>query len=230
MPDHEQIFTYEHVPSYCSKCCKIGHKLSDCRVGKSLPLVNEVAKEHDRIPKKKGFKLQQSKVTWGSKAKKAIPELDVEILQTQPLIIRAVGPPVKELQPRVLLTLDAQTLEQSNKVQGDFVPLPQSGSHVDETGNATADHLPTTETIPDMETSNHFAVLEDESHEVVDDEGDEKVEDVYVEDPLPQHKIQNAPVLDDTARDVNLLGSTSPLDVGTYLDDDMLGIDTEQMI
>ncbi|CAI9102756.1 OLC1v1001076C1 [Oldenlandia corymbosa var. corymbosa] len=31
---HEQFFTFEHVPFYCRKCCKIEHKESDCRMGK----------------------------------------------------------------------------------------------------------------------------------------------------------------------------------------------------
>ncbi|CAI9108971.1 OLC1v1008694C1 [Oldenlandia corymbosa var. corymbosa] len=29
--NHEQLFTYEHVPAYCSKCSKIGHKVDDCK-------------------------------------------------------------------------------------------------------------------------------------------------------------------------------------------------------
>ncbi|CAI9089903.1 OLC1v1024555C1 [Oldenlandia corymbosa var. corymbosa] len=30
---HDQIFTYEHIPAYCTKCNKIGHKKEDCRAG-----------------------------------------------------------------------------------------------------------------------------------------------------------------------------------------------------
>ncbi|CAI9115545.1 OLC1v1016469C1 [Oldenlandia corymbosa var. corymbosa] len=30
---HDQIFTYEHIPTYCTKCNKIGHKIDDCRAG-----------------------------------------------------------------------------------------------------------------------------------------------------------------------------------------------------
>ncbi|CAI9117571.1 OLC1v1018976C1 [Oldenlandia corymbosa var. corymbosa] len=33
---HEQIFTFEHIPSYCLKCSQIGHKEADCRVWKPL--------------------------------------------------------------------------------------------------------------------------------------------------------------------------------------------------
>ncbi|CAI9108917.1 OLC1v1008624C1 [Oldenlandia corymbosa var. corymbosa] len=35
---HDQIFTYEHIPDYCTKCNKIGHKKEDCRVGLQKPL------------------------------------------------------------------------------------------------------------------------------------------------------------------------------------------------
>ncbi|CAI9094893.1 OLC1v1030723C1 [Oldenlandia corymbosa var. corymbosa] len=30
---HDQIFTYKHIPAYCTKCNKIGHKKEDCRAG-----------------------------------------------------------------------------------------------------------------------------------------------------------------------------------------------------
>ncbi|CAI9115308.1 OLC1v1016174C1 [Oldenlandia corymbosa var. corymbosa] len=52
---HDQIFTDEHIPDYCSKCCKIGHKKEDCRIGKPNPLVKK-GQDHDGVDvsKKKG--------------------------------------------------------------------------------------------------------------------------------------------------------------------------------
>ncbi|CAI9108983.1 OLC1v1008706C1 [Oldenlandia corymbosa var. corymbosa] len=212
---HEQIFTHEHVPLYCSKCCKIGHKLSDCRVGKPLPQVNEIEKENAPIPKKEGIKLLQSKVTWGSKRKKETPELDVEILQTQPLIVRAVAPPVKEIRLWIKLFRWEMT-----KCTVKLAPLLQSASQDDENRNAT-------EKTHALVTSNCFTTLEEESTAVVDEEEEEHVEDVFIEDPQSLHIIQNVPELVAESLEVLPLGSTSPLDVGTCLDDGMLGTSTK---
>ncbi|CAI9115352.1 OLC1v1016239C1 [Oldenlandia corymbosa var. corymbosa] len=38
---HEQFFTYEHVPAYCSKCSKIGHKAEDFKKGIARKLVDD---------------------------------------------------------------------------------------------------------------------------------------------------------------------------------------------
>ncbi|CAI9094473.1 OLC1v1030219C1 [Oldenlandia corymbosa var. corymbosa] len=52
---HEQFFTYENVPFYCSKCFKIGHKVEDCKKGLLL---------------KKGMKGKQQSQDHGNKPSK----------------------------------------------------------------------------------------------------------------------------------------------------------------
>ncbi|CAI9115447.1 OLC1v1016349C1 [Oldenlandia corymbosa var. corymbosa] len=64
---HEQIFTYEHVPTYCSKCSKIGHKERDCRIGKPTLQKIVVDKVTALNEKKNGIKMAKQKVKLGSK-------------------------------------------------------------------------------------------------------------------------------------------------------------------
>ncbi|CAI9114942.1 OLC1v1015767C1 [Oldenlandia corymbosa var. corymbosa] len=59
---HEQFFTFEHVPFYCQKCCKIGHKEFVCRMGKPSQKNPEdvAAKEDGTRAKQKGIKIPLS--------------------------------------------------------------------------------------------------------------------------------------------------------------------------
>ncbi|CAI9112627.1 OLC1v1013097C1 [Oldenlandia corymbosa var. corymbosa] len=66
---HEQHFTYEHIPSYRSKCSKIGHKKEECK--KELapqPFLvvkqNEVVKVSDPGKKGKGIVMKTPKPKW----------------------------------------------------------------------------------------------------------------------------------------------------------------------
>ncbi|CAI9105921.1 OLC1v1004954C1 [Oldenlandia corymbosa var. corymbosa] len=103
---HEQIFTFEHVPSYCVKCSKIGHKDFDCRMGKPLPQNNKV---EPSVAKKKGIILAQlkPKVTFKEQNKK--PGLEVEILQLDPLIAKGIE--TEGDKSLVHLSWSAKTLE-----------------------------------------------------------------------------------------------------------------------
>ncbi|CAI9115354.1 OLC1v1016241C1 [Oldenlandia corymbosa var. corymbosa] len=260
---HEQIFTYEHVPSYCSKCSKIGHKSVDCKVGKPLPQLKEIEKENVPNTKKKGVKLQQPKVTRGSKHKKDIPELDVEILKRQSLTVRAIAKPANESQWQTLAALpetragestsglsekeksevpvdvsDSPTLVPRDHVveaaiqqgkdsnQGEDVHLLQSVAQVNVSGNTTSSSPPMAEEAPILETSNRYAALEEVSIEVVDEEV-VKVADVFEEDAMLSHEIQNISELVEAPRDEPLLATTSPLDVGTCLNDGVWGMSAD---
>ncbi|CAI9102884.1 OLC1v1001250C1 [Oldenlandia corymbosa var. corymbosa] len=87
---HEQIFTYEHVPAYCPKCSKIGRKERDCRIGKPTPQKIVVDKVTAPNEKKNGIKMAKQKVKLGSKKPHEKSEVEVEIINANPLIIKAV--------------------------------------------------------------------------------------------------------------------------------------------
>ncbi|CAI9115578.1 OLC1v1016508C1 [Oldenlandia corymbosa var. corymbosa] len=114
---HELIFTFEHVPFYCKKCCKIGHKEVHCRVGKP-PQKNrddgqkvEVARKNDDSdPKKKGIKIPRAKPRWkqqpkGGEDRAEKLDLEVEILQTNPLIVKSMELQDPSLHPAETLAL-----------------------------------------------------------------------------------------------------------------------------
>ncbi|CAI9099861.1 OLC1v1036743C1 [Oldenlandia corymbosa var. corymbosa] len=87
---HEQIFTYELVPAYCPKCSKIGHKERDCRIGKPTPQKIVADKVTAPNEKKNGIKMAKQKVKLGSKKPHEKSEVEVEIINANPLIIKAV--------------------------------------------------------------------------------------------------------------------------------------------
>ncbi|CAI9102519.1 OLC1v1000801C1 [Oldenlandia corymbosa var. corymbosa] len=109
---YEQHYTYEYVPSYCPACCKIGHKEVDCKKGKGvikedLKTAEHVAAERISTGAKGGLRLQQKKVTWGSKQKGKKDELQVTIIQENPLIVKGVQTAVEKSQPAGTLKLAA---------------------------------------------------------------------------------------------------------------------------
>ncbi|CAI9108964.1 OLC1v1008685C1 [Oldenlandia corymbosa var. corymbosa] len=126
---HEQIFTFEHIPYCCQKCCKIGHKEVDCCVGKA-PKKREDGKnvEHgrksdgendDSRPKKKGIKIPPPKPKWlsrGGEDGAKQQDLEVQILQMNPLVVKAIEsvsqPAAKALDPRPSDLMPAETLVQ----------------------------------------------------------------------------------------------------------------------
>ncbi|CAI9099800.1 OLC1v1036676C1 [Oldenlandia corymbosa var. corymbosa] len=77
---HEQIFTDEHVASYCPKSCKLGQKESDCRIGKPFQQNVVADKKSDQVVKKKGIKMPKQKVTLGSKQPQEKTDVEVEII------------------------------------------------------------------------------------------------------------------------------------------------------
>ncbi|CAI9115249.1 OLC1v1016102C1 [Oldenlandia corymbosa var. corymbosa] len=206
------------VPIWCCNCCKIGRKVRDCRVRKPPPpQLNDAVKENESVPKKKVIKLQQLKGTWGYKGRKENSDLDVKILQVQPLIVKAIAMQSSESQPLQSRTL-AQTFEAcAGGSTSDVSIKVVDGAHVS---------VLTSEITPDMVTTNHFVALdaiEEEFTKVVDVEGEENVEDYYIEDPLPTTKIQNSLDVAGDQHDVFLLGNSSPLDVDKSLDDGEVG-------
>ncbi|CAI9112842.1 OLC1v1013336C1 [Oldenlandia corymbosa var. corymbosa] len=129
----EQFYTYEYVPAYCQSCCKIGHKAIDCRKGKGMinadlrkeeqagmeKLAAEKGALADKVPagNKNGFRINQKKVKWDSKRIAKKGELQVEIVNDNPLIIRDLSTKVTEaqvagtliLQPAGIRSLDGAT-------------------------------------------------------------------------------------------------------------------------
>ncbi|CAI9099120.1 OLC1v1035891C1 [Oldenlandia corymbosa var. corymbosa] len=66
---HDQYFTYEHIPSYCSKCSKIGHKREDCKKVLAPQVFHTVQQnnasiESDQSKKGKGIVLKTQKPKW----------------------------------------------------------------------------------------------------------------------------------------------------------------------
>ncbi|CAI9089644.1 OLC1v1024256C1 [Oldenlandia corymbosa var. corymbosa] len=105
---YEQLYTYEYVPSYCSAYCKIGHKEFDCRKGKGVALnvlkADAKKAEHADLEmktagNKNGIRLQQKKVTWGSRKTGKSTDLQVEIIQENPLTVKGVESKVAESRP-----------------------------------------------------------------------------------------------------------------------------------
>ncbi|CAI9089806.1 OLC1v1024446C1 [Oldenlandia corymbosa var. corymbosa] len=58
---HEQSLTYEYVPSFCSKCKKIGHKKEECRQGKVVQAAQVVRnpRQETKDAKGKGILIKQ---------------------------------------------------------------------------------------------------------------------------------------------------------------------------
>ncbi|CAI9099231.1 OLC1v1036016C1 [Oldenlandia corymbosa var. corymbosa] len=122
--NYEQHYTYEYVPSYHPACCKIAHKESDCRKGKGVSLnvlkadalkkAEHADKEVNLAGNKKGIRLQQQKVTWGSKKMGKKTKLQVDIIKENPLIVNGVELQVveswaaKTLVSRPMKTLEAR--------------------------------------------------------------------------------------------------------------------------
>ncbi|CAI9108928.1 OLC1v1008636C1 [Oldenlandia corymbosa var. corymbosa] len=161
---HEHVFTYEHVPFYCSKCCKIGHKEINCRVGKPLPLKSDSGKEKNPAVVKKGVKLHGPKVILGSKRSQGQGDPKVDIINMNPLIVRGV-----ESKKSQLVSTPAETL---------IAPSPPPAPTLERNEPATMQHddLNRSSEVPQ---SNKCLVLQ-----VIDDAGDndEDVEDVFTEE------------------------------------------------
>ncbi|CAI9099277.1 OLC1v1036065C1 [Oldenlandia corymbosa var. corymbosa] len=87
---NEQIFTFEHIPSYCLKCCKIGHKDIDCRVGKPTVRMNESEKIEVPALKKKGIKIKSAKPKWPLKGGDPKSGLEAQIVSLNPLVVKGV--------------------------------------------------------------------------------------------------------------------------------------------
>ncbi|CAI9102728.1 OLC1v1001046C1 [Oldenlandia corymbosa var. corymbosa] len=100
---YEQYYTYEYVPSYCSACCKIGHRDVDCR---------------------------KKKVNWGLKKGERKTDLEVEIISEDPFIVKAPHDSgSKMVDDNVLAVTEAQVDGDSrlrSNAQGDFVSLRES--------------------------------------------------------------------------------------------------------
>ncbi|CAI9109405.1 OLC1v1009221C1 [Oldenlandia corymbosa var. corymbosa] len=115
----EQFYTYEYIPAYCQSCCKIGHKVIDCRKGKGKinadlrkeeqagmekPAAEKVAlSEKVSVGSKNGLRLNQKKVKWDSKRSAKKGEMQVETVNANPQIISDPSTKITE-------ALDAETL------------------------------------------------------------------------------------------------------------------------
>ncbi|CAI9095436.1 OLC1v1031390C1 [Oldenlandia corymbosa var. corymbosa] len=121
---HDQIFTYEHIPHYCSICSKIGHKKEDCKVG--------IPKE---VASKKGLDGVKSKGVSKVVAKNSNPKLlqpaikplqHVETIPSQPAMTQAAtgktGPSSSGLTPaeKSAVPMDVQSHALVEKVTNDL--------------------------------------------------------------------------------------------------------------
>ncbi|CAI9099246.1 OLC1v1036031C1 [Oldenlandia corymbosa var. corymbosa] len=159
---HEQQFTFEHIPSYCIKCSKIGHKDSECRVGTPSPQSNDV-----EVPlvKKKGMKLAPSKSKVILKGGSHKPDLKVSILQMDPLIAKGVEMEVLELQapksqPAETLEVPqhAETLARTTPVAEAIDPRPNKFSVLQELDDEETD------LVGDKEDAEEIIVTEEIDH------------------------------------------------------------------
>ncbi|CAI9115267.1 OLC1v1016120C1 [Oldenlandia corymbosa var. corymbosa] len=175
--------------SLIKEISKISHKDSECRIGQPLQWSKDV---EPRVVKKKGIKLAPSKPKRSFKKGSGKPGLDVEILNLNPLIGKGIEPEVME--SSVPSSCPVETLDARNMFsalqgldEGDIeLPLEKDKSAI-----ATALF---SKILPPTVTTNHFAALEmieEGVNKVVSVEGEEYVEDVYIESPPTQHELQN---------------------------------------
>ncbi|CAI9108840.1 OLC1v1008538C1 [Oldenlandia corymbosa var. corymbosa] len=146
---------------------------------------------------------------------------------------RAIAKPANESQLQTLAAVPEARAGEStsglSKKEKSDVPVDVSNNPtlVDDSENKISSSPPMAEEAPVLENSNRYAALEEVSVEVVDEEEVVKVADVFEEDAMLSHEIQNISELVEAPRDVPLLATTSPLDVGTYLDDGVLGMSAD---
>ncbi|CAI9112926.1 OLC1v1013435C1 [Oldenlandia corymbosa var. corymbosa] len=167
-------------------------------VGKPPPPgLNESVKENVLGLKKKRIKLQQQKVTWGSKRHKDDSSVEVEILQMQ-----AVAP--NELQPAQSQTLAVQTLEAHDSGSTSGLSLKEKRNEQTQESlrsmDAAIDSVPPSGIIPSMAISNRFAALDVTEEELTKNQ--KTTEDEEEEE-----------------KEMPLLGGAGPLDVGRCFDD-----------
>ncbi|CAI9102639.1 OLC1v1000938C1 [Oldenlandia corymbosa var. corymbosa] len=159
---HEQFFTFEHVPFYCQKCCKIGHKESDCRMGK---------------PSQKNPLVRPTESTEAGGKKQ---DLEVEIVNLNPLIVKSnattlqstetITPqlPAKtlapQLPPKTLMPREPATSSGLSVHDKALIPVDLQESPVPNVGKIVTEKLTTTTTgslnlITVAQPSNPFSVL-----------------------------------------------------------------------
>ncbi|CAI9115322.1 OLC1v1016196C1 [Oldenlandia corymbosa var. corymbosa] len=233
---HEQQFTYEHIPSYCSKCCKIGHKEEDCRIGK--PHLQKESSRKDAIPVIKSKGVKQA-----LKMREDVDKsgFDVQILQSNPL--KGVESQYLRMQKsesvpsQAAKTLvphhPAKTLAAGAHAETPVVRLGESTSGLSAMEKLVIPVDFPDEVSPPSAVSNHFAVLEtiDESeNENVDDAGEDHVEDVFIKDltlgldPLERSKPADASQpFEEAQMTIQQLGSGDILEVGRSTDDGEIG-------
>ncbi|CAI9112678.1 OLC1v1013153C1 [Oldenlandia corymbosa var. corymbosa] len=105
---HEQIFTFEQIPSYCLKCSKIRHKETDCRVRKPSVLKNEAEKSVVPALKKKGIEIKSATQKWLLKGGETKNDLEAQILSLNPLVVRGV-----EKESEAAQTVEAHPAEET---------------------------------------------------------------------------------------------------------------------
>ncbi|CAI9112481.1 OLC1v1012937C1 [Oldenlandia corymbosa var. corymbosa] len=166
---HEKYFTNEHIPSYCSKCSKIGHKSEDCRKGlapQTFPVVkaNDPVKGSETGGKGKDLVIKPQKVKWK-------PLEGVKIKERADNIVSISGPTTTE---KSLIPFDVQKEAATEKdipaatvSEGTFTTDLDKSS----TAQQPKQRAVTIETDAAMQ-SNRFSVLE------VIEESDEEIEEV----------------------------------------------------
>ncbi|CAI9099671.1 OLC1v1036527C1 [Oldenlandia corymbosa var. corymbosa] len=245
---HEQLLTFVHIPSYCVKCSKIGHKDPECRIGKPLQRRKDV---EPIVVKKKGIKLAPSKPKWSFQGGSGKLGLDVEILNLNLLICKGIEPEVMESSvpsSRPAETLDACALEAkvAETLGSELVPQSMINPNPPQTGNMfsvrqgldegdnelplekdkSASSAVSSNILPATVTTNRFAaleIIEEVVNEVVSVEREEYVKDMYVENPPTQHEIQNDNEIAGDSHEVLMLENLSPLESGKCLDDGDIG-------
>ncbi|CAI9094736.1 OLC1v1030523C1 [Oldenlandia corymbosa var. corymbosa] len=81
------MFTYEYVPSFCSKCKKIGHKEEECRKGKAFPPAQVVKnpsqeKQPQKDVKGQGILIKKS-AKWNSKPSTTVATVEPKSVQIE---------------------------------------------------------------------------------------------------------------------------------------------------
>ncbi|CAI9094821.1 OLC1v1030621C1 [Oldenlandia corymbosa var. corymbosa] len=207
---HEQVFTFEHILSYCLKCCKIGHKDIDCRVGKPMVRVNE--SDNIEVPEKKGIKIKSAKPKWTLKRGDPKNTLEAQIVSLNPLVVKGVekeatvatevvknNPATKTLEAWTAETLAA---EETLGAQVDLRPSPVRTEAV------------CVDAPPLVQLGNRFSIL----HAAEDDEAEDHTQSQEEQDNIGATSVdgnfdlaKNSALLEVELRNMSLVPQLDPI-------------------
>ncbi|CAI9099386.1 OLC1v1036200C1 [Oldenlandia corymbosa var. corymbosa] len=203
---HEQKFTYEHIPAYCSKCLKIGHKIDDCNKG--------VMKKKVEVSKP-----SQSKVVKPSRA----PPSRISVSQVE-----------KPSQSRVLSHLSTSPVAQvASRAPADEDLPTSSGLSLKEKKAIVVDVQDNSSVETPDEALQQlqqilFVLLEtipEEENEAPAAEEDNVIEEIMADQP-PQSQVN---VLEEERQAFSRLGSDDRLALGNFPDDVKIGVKSDML-